>query len=84
MGIKESFKKVQTNCVSFLADKPIWIYWIACTAVVALIFGLLYFIMYLLVLRWWVPVIVILAGGMIWGTIASKQRSSINEEAKEE
>ena len=75
MNIKEMIERFQVNIISYLSNKPIWLYWIVYTALIGLLFGLFYIAMFLLLLQWWVPVIVILAVGMIWGTFTFKRDS---------
>jgi hypothetical protein len=80
MSITETVKNFQTKLVSFLSEKPMWAYWIAFTILTGVSFGLIYILMALLTLKWWIPIITILAAGMIWGTVTFKGFPKKNDE----
>ncbi|HAH61007.1 MAG TPA: hypothetical protein DCL73_02770 [Treponema sp.] len=69
MAVKEVGKSVKKNLASFLSQKPIWAFWLVYCVLTAIMFGIFYTMMYLVVLQWWIPVVVIIAIGMIWGTV---------------
>lgn len=72
-------KMLRINLFWFLTNKPIWAFWLAYSALIAIVFGIFYTAMYILVLQWWVPIIIILALGIIWGSIAHERDSSTLE-----
>jgi len=57
---------------AFMAGKPLWAFLIVYTILAGLGFGLLYTLMYLLLLRWWGAAITVLAIGAIWGFSAHR------------
>jgi hypothetical protein len=70
MEVKEVGESVQKNLMSFLLQKPIWIFWIVYSVLSGILFGIFYTTIYLVAQRWWIPVVVIIVIGMIWGTVA--------------
>ncbi|GAB1484001.1 hypothetical protein MASR2M78_28180 [Treponema sp.] len=72
--------------MSFLKDKPMWAFWVAYSVLSGILFGIFYAAMYFMVLRWWVPVVAILAVGIVWGSFAyvrdSRERVEVKEEVK--
>ncbi len=75
MEVKEVGKKVQLNLMSFLSDKPMWAFWLAYSILSGVLFGLFYLAMYLIVLQWWIPLVIILAIGIVWGSFAYVRNS---------
>jgi len=69
MEVNEVGKTAQMKLMSFLSNKPMWAYWIAYTVLSGILFGIFLTTMYLMAQLWWVPVIVIIVIGMIWGTL---------------
>ena len=67
MEVNEVGKTAQMKLMSFLSNKPMWAYWIAYTVLSGILFGIFLTTMYLMAQLWWVPVIVIIVIGMIWG-----------------
>jgi hypothetical protein len=82
MEAKEVGETVQRGVMSFLSNKPVWAFWIVYSALSGILFGVFYAAMYFMALRWWIPIIAIIAVGTIWGSIAyaGKARSANNEE----
>jgi hypothetical protein len=70
MEIKEMIEAVEDKANSLLINKPIWVFWLVYTGIIALLFGIFYLITTLLLSRWWVPVIIILLLGITWGSFA--------------
>jgi amino acid transporter len=75
MDIKEIGESVQINIVSFLSSKPLWVYWIVYSLLSWIFLGILYTALYLMakyfmILQWWVPVIIVMLCGLIWGSFA--------------
>ncbi len=70
MEINEAGKTAQKGFSSFLSNKPIWAFWIAYIILSGVLFGIFYTAMYLMSQLWWIPIIVIIAIGIIWGTLA--------------
>lgn len=79
MSIKESNKSLKEGLMSFLSNKPMWVFWIAYSVLAGVFFGIFYTATYLLALRWWVAVLVIIAIGVIWGSVVYTK----NKPAKE-
>jgi hypothetical protein len=68
---KALVKKVKT----FFSGKPIWVWWIWYIALSAVLFGVLYLAIYILVMTWWVTLIIIILAGIVWGTVAFINKS---------
>jgi hypothetical protein len=64
---KDNFLK--KNVAAFLLDKPIWVWWLLHIVVTGALFGIFSLALYLLGIQWWVGVLVLIATGMIWGSI---------------
>jgi hypothetical protein len=60
----------------FLESKPIWVFWLVCIAAAGLLFGAVYAVIYVLMLKWWGAVIGIVASGLLWGSIAYRKSGS--------
>lgn len=67
--IQETGKVIETQVTSFLSGKPIWMWWIGFIVLTGFFFAVFYLIFYVLTVKWWVAVIIILAIGFVWGTI---------------
>lgn len=80
MGVKETVKEMEEKTGTALASKPIWVFWLVYTGISGILFGIFYAVSALLVVRWWVPVLVILVIGVVWGSFAFT-RSSRREKA---
>jgi hypothetical protein len=81
----ETGRLVDSESPSFLAGKPIWVYWIVHTFECGALFGISYLVIYLLALQWWVAVIAVVAAGMGWGSLtyrASKPKKSPEPERR--
>jgi L-asparagine transporter-like permease len=63
-------ESVQKGVASFLSGRPLWAFWILYTILSGALFGVFYIAMYFIVLQWWIPVIIIIGVGMLWGSIA--------------
>jgi hypothetical protein len=72
MEVNEVGKSARNKFMSFLSGKPMWAFWIAYTVLSGILFGIFYLAMYLMALLWWIPIIVIIAVGMIWGSLSHK------------
>jgi hypothetical protein len=81
METKEVGQTVQKGLMSLLSNRPVWVFWIAYSALSGIIFGVFYAAMYLMALQWWMPIIAIIAVGVIWGSISHGRnaRDSGNE-----
>lgn len=76
MEANEVGRTAKKGVLSFLSDKPIWVSWIAYSALSGIIFGVLYAAMSFMALQWWIPVIAIVAVGMIWGSVSHDRKGS--------
>lgn len=83
MGINETGASLKDNFASLLSDRPMWVYWITYTVLTGIVFGIFYAAMYFLALQWWVTALVIIAIGMIWGTVSYTKSKQNNEDKKE-
>lgn len=52
----------------FLSGKPIWVFWIIFTLLFGVVFGISYGVLYVLALRWWVMLLVVVVAGMAIGS----------------
>ena len=68
---KENF--VTKNVAAFLLDKPVWAWWIFYVVVTGALFGIFSLAIYLLGIQWLVGVLILLATGVIWGSIKYSQ-----------
>ena len=84
MEINEVSKTAEKSFKSFLSHKPLWVFWIAYTLLSGILFGIFYTAMYLMAQLWWVPVIVVIAIGLTWGTLAYPKEFRKPEEIKPE
>ncbi len=69
--------------MSMLMNKPMWIYWAAYSTLSAVLFGVFYAATYLLASKWWFALIVIVAIGMIWGSIEFTKKARIEKPLQE-
>lgn len=70
---------------AFLSNKPVWVWWVFYLAVTGVLFGIFSLAFYLLTVRWWVGVLILIATGTIWGSIKySRMKGRIREEKKGE
>ena len=69
-SIEEKGKEVGKRVSSFLTGKPLWLWWIVYTVICALIFGVFYLVIFVLTVKWWITLILIVAAGIIWGSVA--------------
>jgi len=83
MGIHELGTSMEGGIMSLLANKPIWVFWIVYSALSGALFGVFYAATYLLALQWWVAVIVIIAVGMIWGSVVYSKKDRGKKAEKE-
>ncbi len=63
--INEAGKTIQKSLLSFLSNKPIWVFWIAYTVLCGILFAYLYRDISHAHL-WWIPAIVVIVIGMTW------------------
>jgi hypothetical protein len=77
---KPSENAVVKSIASFFLNKPIWVWWIAYAAITGVLFGVFYAAISLMMIQWWIPVLVILATGIIWGSIAFAHRKPETKE----
>ncbi|PKL23314.1 MAG: hypothetical protein CVV47_15395 [Spirochaetae bacterium HGW-Spirochaetae-3] len=82
MEMSEIGKSPAEKLMSLLAGKPIWVSWIVFTALSGVCFGVFYTAMYLLALKWWVAALVIIAFGMVWGSLAYTKNKRLHEAEK--
>lgn len=83
MSVEESNKSLKESFMSLLSNKPIWVFWIAYSVLAGVFFGIFYTATYFLALRWWVAVLVIIAIGVIWGSIIYSDNKPETEKEKE-
>ena len=76
MEVNEVSKSAKKKFLSFLADKPIWASWAAYTLVSSILFVIFYAAMSLMVLQWWIPIVIVIGVGMIWGTLNFEGKTS--------
>ncbi len=67
--IDKTRKEIVKQATGLLSGRPIWIWWISYTVLVAFFFTLFYIAWSLLTERWWVITIIIIGAGMLWGTV---------------
>ncbi|MDA3852391.1 MAG: hypothetical protein PF447_14150 [Spirochaetaceae bacterium] len=82
MEINEVSKTAQRSFKSFLSDKPMWVFWIAYTLLCGILFGIFFTTLYFMAQLWWVPVIVVVVIGMLWGTLAYPNEPKVPKEKK--
>jgi hypothetical protein len=58
---------------SFLADKPIWVWWLSYIVLTGVLFGIFYLVLYLLTINLWVGTLILLITGIVWGSIKQFQ-----------
>jgi len=68
------YKSLGVKLMSFLSEKPIWVFWIVFIVLSGLLFGIFYTVMYLMAFRWWIAAVTIIAIGIIWGSITYKRK----------
>ena len=52
----------------FLQNKPVWAWWISYLVLTGGLFGIFYLAWYLLGVKPWLSVLLLIAGGIIWGS----------------
>jgi membrane protease YdiL (CAAX protease family) len=72
--VNEITESLSGKLTTVLSGKPIWVSWAVYTLLSGVFLGVTYALMHLLLLRWWVAVVAVIAIGMIWGTSAHKMR----------
>ena len=82
MEVKEVGKSVQMKLMEFLSDKPFWMYWIVYSALSGILFVVFYIPMFIIAQQWWIPFIVIMAVGLIWGSFAYTRETYESKEKK--
>jgi hypothetical protein len=76
-------RRNKKTLASFTENKPIWVFWIIYIAISGALFGVFYGLVYLMTYRWWIAPILVIAGGITWGTAKySAMRSSRHSEEK--
>jgi len=81
MDIREVAESMEGKMMSMLKNRPIWAFWAVYSAFSGVFFGIFYTVTYLLALRWWVAVLVMVAIGIIWGSfVYSKGRRAVKSE----
>lgn len=83
MESNEIGKSVEAKLMSLLSNKPMWVFWIAYSVLSGVFFGVFYAATYLLALKWWVAVVVIIAVGIIWGSFVYTKNKPDKEEGRE-
>lgn len=83
MNVEESNKSLKESFMSLLSNKPIWVFWIVYSVFAGMFFGIFYTVTYLLALRWWLASLVIIAIGVIWGSIIYSNNKPEIEKEKE-
>ncbi len=68
--VEKISKDAERKYASFMSGKPIWVYWVFFTALVAVALGVSYATLYLLAMNWWVVALVVIVAGMSAGTFA--------------
>ena len=69
--------------MSLLSNQPMWVFWIAYSVLTGFFFGIFYTATYLLALQWWLAVIVIIAIGVVWGSIIYTKNEPKIDQKKE-
>ena len=64
---------VTKNIAAFLLDKPIWVWWISYVVLTGAFFGIFSLAFYLLGIQWVIGVLILIATGIIWGSIKYSQ-----------
>lgn len=80
--IEEVKGEAKKRVIGLLEGKPIWFFWIICTFGIGILFGIFYGVMYLLALRWWVNVLLVIVAGMALGSFAYLKGENPASEAK--
>jgi hypothetical protein len=82
--IMEKDNFITKNVAAFLLDKPVWVWWIFYIVVTSTLFGIFSLAIYLLVIQWWFGVIILIATGIIWGSVKySQTKRKIKTEKRE-
>ena len=76
----EISKSVGRKLETLMSGKPIWVFWAVYTVLSGVILGVSYTLLYLVASRWWVAAIVVIAAGMIWGTLTHKTKDTEKKE----
>jgi len=81
--IKKTGSVVKGKFFTFLVNKAVWVWWIAYIVIVAVVFLLFMVFMRMLTNVWWVPVVLVLVTGIVWGTVAfvANQQSKSGEKS---
>jgi VIT1/CCC1 family predicted Fe2+/Mn2+ transporter len=82
MEAKEIGETLESGITTALSNKPMWMFWAVYTVMSGVLFGVFYTAMYLLALKWWLAVIVIIATGLVWGTIVYTKESKLDKKGK--
>jgi uncharacterized membrane protein len=70
---------------AFLAEKPVWVWWIFYVVATGVLFGVFSLAFYLLTIQWWVAVLILFVAGIVWGSIKHMQmKGKINAGEKKE
>jgi Flp pilus assembly protein TadB len=69
MALKESIQEMEQKAETLLVDRPIWVFWLVYSGVTAVLFGIFYAITALVASRWWITLLVIVAIGLVWGSM---------------
>lgn len=81
--IDETIKSVKERIATFMANKPMWAFWILYTVLSGVVFTALYGVVRVLAQRWWAAAITIVVIGLVWGTSTfSNMRSTQPPEEK--
>ncbi|MBN1409337.1 MAG: hypothetical protein JW969_00735 [Spirochaetales bacterium] len=72
------------KAAAFLLDKPVWIWWLFYVAVTGALFGIFSLAFYLLGIQWWVGISILVATGIIWGSVKYYQGKGKIRTAKRE
>ena len=63
-------KYTRTKLTAFTTNKPLWAFWTIYIAISGALFGVFYGVVRIVSYRWWIAPIIIIAGGIIWGTVS--------------
>lgn len=73
--ILKAKKEIETRVGDFLADKPLWVWWVS-YIVLTLVFFLIFFLISTIFTNvpWWGWALIILIIGFIWGSFQFSQK----------
>lgn len=82
--VKDNHNFIAEKAAAFLKEKPMWVWWIFYVILTGLLFSLFYFVFYLLGIQRVIGVLILIATGIIWGSVKYMRRKGKNTEEKKE